>query len=253
MTDLRFRVLTGIIFLGSAAVLGSCQRTWQATPKVADTAIVLDSTFTPDAAAQATIAPYRTQVEAQMNEVIGVAPVALDKGPVESPLGNFITQLLLKRAEIAYGRQIDVAVTTNGGLRTPIPQGNIKVGDIFELMPFENELVVLTVRGETLQKLFEYAAKRETAPIAGATYTLDKGIATDIKINGEPLQPNQTYTLVTSDYLANGGDNMGFLKEAEKYEQLGIMFRDAILNHIKALTAAGKPVEAPAKNRVTVK
>ncbi|MDX5438377.1 MAG: 5'-nucleotidase C-terminal domain-containing protein, partial [Pontibacter sp.] len=125
-------------------------------------------------------------------------------------------------------------------------------GNVFELMPFENELVVLTLKGETVQQLFDYAAERKNAPIGNATYVVAMGKAKDIKIAGEPFDPRETYTLVTSNYLAGGGDDLKMLKDAVKYENVGLLLRDAILNQIRALTAAGKPVTAETGNRVTI-
>lgn len=134
----------------------------------------------------------------------------------------------------------------------PIPLGTVKVGTIFELMPFENELVVLTLDGSTVQEFFDKAAEARFAPIANATYTTKNGKATNIKIDGKPFDPNRNYTIVTSDYLAGGGDNLSMFKNALKTEKVGLMMRDAIMQHIRQLTAKGLPLGADTANRVTI-
>lgn len=249
MTPTLARYIASLLLVLS---ITSCQRPWQASPDLDQTDVAVDKTIAADPAAEALIAPYREEVTTKMSEVVGTAPVALGKGEYESPLGNFVVDLQLAQSEPLYGKPIDLSLTTEGGLRVPLPQGDITTGHIFELMPFENEMVVLTLSGEAVKQLFDNAAERKIVYLGNTTYTVSGGKAQDIKINGQPFNPNKTYTLVTSDYLAGGGDNMVMLKNPVKYERLGLLLRDIIHQHIKQLTAAGKPVTAPAGKRVTV-
>lgn len=243
------KYLTGLaLLLGLAA----CQRPLQPAANLADTRLAVDHTQAVDPAVESLVAPYREEVTVKMSEVVGTAPVALGKGEYESPLGNFVVDLQLAQSEPVYGKPIDLSVTTEGGLRVPLPAGNITTGHIFELMPFENEMVVLTLSGEAVQQLFNDAAARKIIYIGNTTYTVANGKARDIKIKGQPFDPNKTYTLLTSDYLAGGGDKLDMLKNPIKYEKLGLLLRDAIHQHIQQLTAAGKQVTAPAEKRVTV-
>lgn len=235
----------------TASVAGCQQKIWQPQASLAQTDVPVDSTITADPEVEAMIKPYRQQVVAKMSEVIGTAPVELRKADYESPLGNFVTDLMLEQTNKIMDTPVDMAQTTNGGLRVPLPAGEINVGNVFELMPFENEVIVLTLDGPTTKELFDFAAKTGISPIANATYTVKDGQATDIKIGGKPLDLSRTYTVVTSDYLANGGDNMVMFKKALKSEKVGMMMRDMILKHIKEQTAAGKPIVADTARRVS--
>lgn len=232
--------------------LVACQRPLQPSANLNETDVAVDHTIAADPAVEALVAPYREEVTVKMSEVVGTAPVALGKGDYESPLGNFVVDLQLTQSEPVYGNPIDLSITTEGGLRVPLPAGNITTGHIFELMPFENEMVVLTLSGKAVKQLFDDAAARKITYIGNATYTVANGKAQDIKIKGQSLEPNKTYTLVTSDYLAGGGDKLDMLKNPLKYEKLGLLLRDAIQQHIQQLTAAGKQVTAPAEKRVTI-
>lgn len=232
--------------------IASCQRTWVASPSLAETDVPVAKAIPADPQFEEQIKPYREQVTARMEEIIGNAPVELGKGEYQSPLGNFVVDLMLEESRKLYDGQIDMATTTNGGLRVPIPLGAVKVGTIFELMPFENELVVLTLDGKTVQEFFDKAAEAKFAPIANATYSVMNGKAVDIKIGGKPFDPSRSYTIVTSDYLAGGGDNLNMFKNALKTEKVGIMMRDAILQHIRQLTAQGRALGADTANRVTI-
>jgi 2',3'-cyclic-nucleotide 2'-phosphodiesterase (5'-nucleotidase family) len=232
--------------------IASCQRTWVASPTLAETDVPIAKAIPADPQMEARIVPYREEVTAKMEEIIGKAPVELGKGDYQSPLGNFVVDLMLEESRKLYDGHIDMATTTNGGLRVPIPLGSVKVGTIFELMPFENELVVLTLDGATVQEFFDKAAEAKFAPIANATYSVQNGKAVDIKIGEKPFDASRTYTIVTSDYLAGGGDNLNMFKKALKTEKVGMMMRDAIMQHIRQLTAQGKPLGADTTNRVTI-
>ncbi|QNF31890.1 5'-nucleotidase C-terminal domain-containing protein [Adhaeribacter swui] len=234
-------------------LLVSCQRTWQPSAQLRPEARVpVNASVAADAASEATIAPYRQKVEQRMHEVIGQAPTELKAEPIESSLGNFVADLQRSQAAALLGRPIDMGLMTRGGLRYIIPQGNITVGDVFELMPFENELLVLTLSGSTVEKLFQFGASKKILALSGATFSIQNDQAINILIGGKPFDKQQTYTVAISDYLANGGDNLGFLKEAVKTEKAGILLRDAIIKHIQQLTAQGKPVEARVEGRVKV-
>ncbi|WP_225986558.1 5'-nucleotidase C-terminal domain-containing protein [Rufibacter sp. LB8] len=233
--------------------LAGCQKAFVPTASLSTpTDIPVNTQLAPDPTAEATIAPYRARVDQTMNEVIGQAPVALEKGSVESSLGNFVADLTRTQTSAVYGKPIDLGGMTSGGLRNPIDKGPITVGDVFELMPFENEMLVLTLSSETVKELFDYAARVQNLSVANATYSMRNGKIESIFIGGQPFDINKTYTLAISDYLANGGDNMGFLKKALKVEQTGLLARDAILKEIKAITAQGKPVTGSLDGRVKV-
>ncbi|MBX0334591.1 5'-nucleotidase C-terminal domain-containing protein [Pontibacter sp. HSC-14F20] len=238
--------------LALALSLVACQQPLQPSANLSETDVAVDHNIKADSAVEALVAPYREEVTVKMSEVVGSAPVALGKGDYESPLGNFVVDLQLAQSEPVYGKPINMSVTTEGGLRVPLPEGNITTGHIFELMPFENEMVVLTLSGESVKQLFDDAAARKITYIGNATYTVANGKAQDIKIKGQPLDLNKTYTLVTSDYLAGGGDKLDMLKNPIQYEKLGLLLRDAIHQHIQQLTAAGKQVTVPAEKRVTI-
>jgi 2',3'-cyclic-nucleotide 2'-phosphodiesterase (5'-nucleotidase family) len=205
--------------------------------------------ITPDAGADAIIKPYHDKVLSQMQEVLGVAPVALSKNPGENLVVNFVADLQRTAAAQALHEPIALGVMTNGGMRSPIPAGPITLGNIFELMPFENELVVVDAPGPVVQQLFNYAAPVRMA-VSGATYSVDaEKHPQNILIGGQPFDQTKTYSIAMSDYLAGGGDNMLFLRGVPE-RSTGLLLRSAIADHIRALTKAGKPVTASIEGRV---
>ena len=217
------------------------------------TTAAVDARVAPDSSIAALIAPYKSQVDAKMNRVIGQAASELTKVGIESALGNFIADLSRQQATKHFGRPVDMGMTASGGLRVPIAAGDVTVGDIFELMPFENELWVLTLDGAMTEQLFRHLAKVKNLSISNAQVTLQNGELQGVLIHGKPLQKDTLYTLATTDYLASGGDGLDFLKAAKAIKPLNVKFRDAIIDHIENLTRQGKLVDARVEGRVQVR
>ncbi|MBF9238257.1 5'-nucleotidase C-terminal domain-containing protein [Hymenobacter sp. BT683] len=235
------------------AVATSCQRAAYApTARFAPaTSQPIGKTQAEDPAVAAIIAPYHDKVTSQMQEVLGTAPVALVKTPGESPLANFVADLQRVRASQVLGETVPLGVMTNGGLRAGLAAGPVTLGSVFELMPFENELVVLDAPGPVVQQLFEFAARIKMA-VSGATYAVTfDGLPKDIRIGNQPFDPNQnrTWPIAISDYLASGGDNMTFFKAIEP-RHTNVLLRNAIADHVRSLTKAGQPVTAKVEGRV---
>jgi 2',3'-cyclic-nucleotide 2'-phosphodiesterase (5'-nucleotidase family) len=250
MPFFRFRVAR-LGLLASVVLASACQPAiYQAKPQLAPvTAQPVGKTQPENAQAAAVIEPYRQRVTQQMGEVLGTAPVPLAKNPGESPLANFVADLQRQRAAAELHQPVDVGVMTNGGLRNSLPAGPITLGSVFELMPFENELVVLDAPGPVMQQLFDYAARLKMA-LSNVTYTVDAtGKPTNIRIGGQPFNPAKTYTVAISDYLAGGGDNMVFFK-ALKPRDTGVLLRAAIVDRIRQLTKQGQPITAKVEGRV---
>ncbi|WP_400193798.1 5'-nucleotidase C-terminal domain-containing protein [Hymenobacter sp. B81] len=251
MTSLSARLSLSLLLL-TTALAPACQRgTYQPTAQLSTTAQTVTAAQPADPRAEAVIVPYRQRVQQQMGEVIGTAPEPIRKNPGESPLANFAADLMRERAATALGQPIDLGVMTNGGLRAELPAGPLTVGSVFELMPFENELVVLEAPGPVVQQLFEYCARIKMA-LSGATYAVTaEGKPTDIRIGKELFDPNKErlYTIAISDYLAGGGDKLDFFRPLAP-RKTGVLVRSAINDHIRALTKAGKPVEAKVEGRV---
>ena len=168
------------------------------------------------------IKPYQNDIEIQMNEVLCYTKNNLEKGKPQSTIGNFVTDLCLNYADA------QMCVMNNGGLRTNINIGDISKGKIFKLMPFENELVVLELDKDDYLELLNYITKRGGEPFSGVKIEMD--------IQGNVVYESSTIDftedkikVITSDYLANGGDEMWFFKD-KKQEKVGIKLRDAIID-----------------------
>lgn len=231
--------------------LSACQTPYTYTAKVADSSVGVSSEVTPSKQIEGMIAPYKQQLDEQMNEVIGQAEVDLtrefDKG--ESLLGNFCADLLYEQAK-KYGGA-DFSVITIGGLRVPIAKGDITVRLIYELMPFDNEFVIITIDGATAKKLINRLHEYNNTSLGNVNATIRRKKVVTATIGGKEIDPKGTYRLALSDYLANGGDYMDILKSNSASEATGVKVRDVIINHIKDLTKEGEKAAAQIGSCIT--
>lgn len=200
----------------------------------------------------AMIQPYKAELDKTMNEVIGYSEAELVKQKGESILGNFVADAILKKSTEAYGQDIDMAAITIGGLRSPLPEGEIMLKAVYELMPFENSVYVLKLSGTQTKELFEYLAKQQNIAIANSMVILRGDEIVNVFIGGKPLDEAVSYTLAISDYLAGGGDHMKFLKDAEIVEKLPLKVRDLLIEEIREQHASGQKINANIEGRVRV-
>jgi len=161
------------------------------------------------------IAPYKEILDTDMNEVLCYAKTDLKKGQPESLLGNWTTDICLEEAQDLFQDTIDMVLFNNGGLRANLSEGDITMRDIYQLMPFENELVVLSLSLDDVGDLMNYLNYTGGQPSAFSEW---------FKIDELP------FYVLTTDYLANGGDKMRFFNNKHQ-NVLGVKMRDAIIQH----------------------
>ena len=179
------------------------------------------------------IQPYKDSVDADMNQVLVKSLVAMEKGQPESKLGNWVSDVCLYLANEKYQpadrHPADFAFFNNGGLRSSIPKGPVTKGNVYELMPFENELIILTLHGATVNKIFNFIASKGGVPVSGLRMGIQNNTPVNIYINETPFDSARTYKVLTSDYLASGGDQCFFLQDAIARDTIGLKIRDGLI------------------------
>ncbi|HSU26743.1 MAG TPA: 5'-nucleotidase C-terminal domain-containing protein [Chitinophagaceae bacterium] len=204
-----------------------------------------------DPSLQEVIKPYSDSVNKSMNDVVGVAEKSLEKKTLESTLGNFMVDAFFIMAKEKYNVQVDGAIMNYGGIRlTQLPAGNVTRGKVFELMPFDNLLILQKMKGDVLQQLLDLTAAMGGWPVAGLSMQIKDKKAVNVLIGGKALDPQKIYTIANSDFLANGGDNADMLRPIAQITN-GYLMRDALFDYIKWLKSQGKNIIANEEKRVS--
>lgn len=198
------------------------------------------------------IAPFRDQMELEMSAEIGQLSIDLVKAKPEGSLGNFMGNILLESSGKIFSGPADFAVYNYGGLRKDyLSAGIITKGEIFELLPFDNTAVLLTLDGNTTAQLLDKIATEGGWPVAGITLTIRNKQARDVLINGLPFDISKSYRVVMNDYMANGGDGMDFLRNIP-VENSGLTVRDLVLSYIEEQTQKQMMISVQTDNRIIV-
>jgi 2',3'-cyclic-nucleotide 2'-phosphodiesterase (5'-nucleotidase family) len=214
----------------------------------------IDDSVAADPAVEAVVAPYSVKVR-ELEKPIGKLAADLKRGGMGGgSLGNFVADALRARAEVKLGKPVLLAVMNSSGLRkSQIPAGDISTSDIFELLPFENALVTLELTGEQLRRFLDVTVARRNAQ-SGARIVYrsnpekKQSEIVSVKLGGtneeRDIDPKATYTIVTIDYLVKRGGDYAVLQEGKNVRELGLTMRDAVLDYVKAETAAGRSLQA---------
>lgn len=213
----------------------------------------VDSTLAADSSIVSYYTPYKKKLEAEMNRVVGYADHALarNRNAPESLMGNFFADALLWK-----GQQLDPDVqasfATKDGIRADLHVGNITVGNIFEVMPFENAVCILTLSGGDMLRLADYMVKTGGQPVGGIELVIENGEAKEFLIQGKPIDRDAHYKLVTYDYLANGGDYVTFFDKPVARKDYTQLVRETLMEYVSNLTRQEKHVQAQFDGRVQI-
>ena len=207
--------------------------------------LLVDSTYNAvqDTQYLQSLAPIKADLEAQLGAPIGYAPEALRVYQPECPLLNWASDALFEMAKQLYPEQVDMAVVNIGGMRCNWGAGDITFRHVFELMPFDNELVVLTMQGKDILVLCDIFAKTGGQGVAGLRMKAEKGIVKSAKIEGKEIVPEAYYTVATSDYLSQGTDGMTPLKNHIQLWKSDKKIRDLYIEYIQQVKIVQSTVD----------
>lgn len=212
-----------------------------AVSKIEGKQLSIEKSLTEDEEIKTFVAPYRNRIKDEMNKVLSYVPNTLSKfdGEYNTAIGNMMADALLEITNPVFhqrtGKNIDAVLLNHGGIRSSINRGDITTKTAYNIMPFENEAVVIELKGTQVLKMFEYLSKSEVAhPVAGMQLTLteDNQIKTG-RIQGKKVDLNKSYFIVTNDYLMDGGDHMNFFAIRESETYLDYKLRNVFIDYFK--------------------
>lgn len=200
---------------------------------------ILD-TLKSDATIEEYIKPFREHIDKDLNTVLSYAPVTLDKsGAWQTTVGNLMADATLECANRIFNSRtsnnIDLVLLNIGGIRSILPKGNVTTRTAYELMPFENKVIIAELPGSAIVEMIDYIISEKKAhPLSGMTFTIDTDNKPhDIRIGGKPFDLNKSYYVATSDYLITGGDRMYFFQKSIKNTDIDYKLRNVMIDYFK--------------------
>ena len=186
--------------------------------------------------------PYQEFLLDSMAQPIAQVQEDLLKADANGKLGILMSKAMINRAENILNQEVDCAFMNRGGIRVPVLKaGPLALGRVYELMPFDNYLVVVEIPGDSLQKVVDIIALKGGWPAYGISYIIDDDKASDVEIDGIPIDGQKMYQVALSDYIANGGDQMTILKQFEQ-RNTGLGLRDAFIEYFMMINQAGRAI-----------
>ncbi|WP_018620961.1 5'-nucleotidase C-terminal domain-containing protein [Spirosoma luteum] len=241
------------LLLVALAGLSACHSGYHLANRTANRIGVDSLTATADTSVANFLQPYRQGLDRTMNEVLTRTTGRIEKGQPDGPLNDLLTDALLQQASLRYGKPVDFSHLNFGGIRNNLPEGNITTGSIFEVMPFDNQLVVLTLTGDMVYQLLNHFSAGNKLVVGGLRTKIHEGKVQSVTFtNGRTLQPNETYVVAMSDYIADGGDNADFLKNAIRRENINYLIRDALIDYFRQQGKSGQPITPVSDGRISI-
>ena len=201
--------------------------TTEAIPVDASTDCLQDTVY------RTQLAPVKADLEREMNVQIGYAAQDMWVGEPECPMLNWASDALWEAAKKVYPGKVDIAIVNMGGMRCSWQAGPITRGCVFELMPFDNRLVVLTLKGSDIIALCESFARYGGQGVAGMRVKTVDGKLADVSIAGKAVNTKALYTVATSDYLSGGADHMEALTRYVDYWNSDLLIRELYLEAVR--------------------
>jgi len=211
---------------------------------------VTDKNFKPDPEIEKIIAPVVNEAKEKMSEVVGKSEVNLThdrKKVFETVMGNVVTDSMRESTGA------DVAMQNSGGIRDQIMAGEVTMGDLYRVMPFDKFIVSMDLTGKQIKDLMENSAgrKKGNMQVSGITMDIEPKQAkwhkvSNIKIGGVPLDMNKFYRVTTDDFLAGGANGYSTFTEGKNItygETPAIDEFKAYINKHSPLTEANAKVE----------
>ena len=188
---------------------------------------------------------------AYVKEVICYSPKeVLRSTRPQNELSNLIVDRMMIKTAEETGKKVDVGIINFGGIRVDLPQGNVLLDDILSMLPFENYICYVQLKGSDLRNLYKQFAQTGMQVVGGVELTIKDKELVDVKVGGKPLDDKALYGLATIDFLLDGGDDVFCGRNAVDLVLTKTLLRDALLPYLRELGAQGIPVEYHVDNRV---
>mgnify|MGYP002623232167 CR=1 FL=1 len=251
--------MTTSLIVGMMVVMMMSCATHYSVNSISRTRMLIDQTYDRQTDAEAVLfmQPFKRQVDSLMSPVLGKANMPIEPYRPESPMSNLLPDILAWAAP-QYGEKVDFALYNIGGMRASLAKGDITIGDVFEVAPFENYICFVTLTGDKVEELLGQVAYR-----AGEGVSKEVRIVLDADhkllsatIGGAPIDKYRAYRIATLDYVSHGNDRMVAFKSSTDRHDITSedgLARAVIMRYIQDRTAKGLAIESKIEGRITIK
>ena len=207
--------------------------------------LLMDASVTADEAVAARIAEAALPLEEIRNKVVAEAAEAIEGDrsvcrAMECPMGNLVADAMLDRVA---DQGIEIAIANSGGLRASIDAGEVTMGEVLTVLPFQNTLSTFEVTGATMVEALENGVSQieegagRFPQVAGLTFAFDAAApagerVSDVMVGGAPIELDKTYGVVSNNYVRNGGDGYRMFVDAENAYDYGPDLADVTAEYL---------------------
>ena len=240
----------------SVSVMGCSQQ--RTVTSVERNRILIDCSFDKDIPEEANdfIAPYKLAVDSLMSPVVGQTARYMTAQAPEGLLSNLLTDILVWAGD-KYGETPDFAIYNMGGIRAALAKGDVTIGNILDVAPFENRICFVSMKGDKVTELFTQIAAKGGE---GARHEVKLRVSKDGElisalVDGKAIDPERTYRIATIDYVAQGNDKMVAFKYATDVNSPNGSkdnVREVIMEYFRNMTAQGKVVDSNIEGRIII-
>ncbi|MDD5207630.1 MAG: 5'-nucleotidase C-terminal domain-containing protein, partial [Desulfobacterales bacterium] len=200
--------------------------------------------------------PYADEAEYRLSEIIASLDVPLSSNSArseEAAIGNLVADSM-QWFSAKWGS--DFALINGGSVRHDLPAGPVSLKSIYDMLPFENSIVLITLKGSEVNRLFDTMASIAEGSGAFPQFSRSVNVVLDrtarkiggVLIKGEPIDPNRSYRIATNSYLAGGGDGYKvFLDAGEKFDT-GALQQPVLIEYIRQMGLSPK-----VEGRITIR
>jgi 5'-nucleotidase len=223
--------------------------------------ILLDASVAEDEAIVDRVAELAAPIEEMKNEVVAESADVIEGDrsvcrAVECPMGNLVADAMLDRVA---DQGAEIAIQNGGGLRASIDAGEITMGEVLTVLPFQNTLSTFQVTGATMVEALENGVSQVAdgagrfPQVAGMSFTVDLSKepgsrVSDVMVGGAPIDMEKTYTVVSNNFVRNGGDGYSMFEDAENAYDFGPDLADVTAEYL----AENAPYQPYTDGRITV-
>ncbi|PCJ94046.1 MAG: hypothetical protein COA50_12865 [Flavobacteriaceae bacterium] len=247
---MNFKIKHFVVFVTIILFL-SCQKKNYTLTKIDGTQIKLNDSIKNLTSIDSFIAPYQNRINKILDSSLAYAPKVITKeeGQYNTTAGNLMADIIYTQASPIFnsrtGKEIDFVLLNHGGIRSIISKGNVTARTAYQVMPFENAIVVVELNGKSVRELVSFLIlSGRPHPISGLQVVLNSDDSLQsVNINKKPFDEERTYFVATSSYLLNGGDQMNFFKDHLSVTELDYMIRNAMIDYFKKVDTVAPVID----------